>query len=375
MSNRTMLMIGFIVLFCVVFPSARIEHIFTGRFGMTPQPTPNTPNPTPTQRICTNDVTSDTIDHTVCGGVTTYLGDQLRAVFGQIGRNINENLITVGIGSTPDYEIMRKPTPSAATIIITTFPYGLIYGAGFSAPDNLPVPTQRIQSTQQPTAVVTQVPSTTPQKLVTLTVTHIKSPLHTAVPKATVVVVPTSEPTSEPTSLPTSEPTISVPAETATTADIVILPRNILDGFRTHMPPKGYWQSSADGVYLAVGSFRYLQSYYGADAPDKQRFVTLSITIKNTRGPDGKNIYVDRTNFTMIDLDGRQSAASLGSDDLNLPLQAIELAPGEKTGGQLVFLIHKYSAPAQIIVSVANMDDYLSRVTQTIELRVWPIVQ
>jgi hypothetical protein len=56
-------------------------------------------------------------------------------------------------------------------------------------------------------------------------------------------------------------------------------------------------------------------------------------------------------------------------------MQAIELAPGEKIGGQLVFLIGKYSAPAQIIVSVANMDDYLSRVNQTIELRVWPIVQ
>jgi hypothetical protein len=375
MSNRTILMIGFIILFCVVFPSARVEHIFTGRFGMTPQPTPNIPNPTPTQRICTNDATSDTIDHTVCGGVTTYLGDQLRAVFGQIGRNINENLITVGIGSNPDEASNRKPTPSASSIIITTFPYGLIYGAGFGTPNNLPVPTQVIKPTLQPTAMVTQAPSATPQKLVTLTVTRVASPVQTAVPQATEAVLPTSEPTSVPTAMPTVEPTISVTTETTTAATTIILPRNILDGFRTHMPPKGYWQSSADGVYLAVGSFRYLRSYYGADAPDKQRFVTLSITVKNTRGPDGKNIYIDRTNFTMIDLDGRESAASLGSDDLSLPLQAIELAPGEKTGGQLVFLIHKYSAPAQIIVSVANMDDYLSRVDQTIELRVWPIVQ
>jgi hypothetical protein len=369
-----MLMIGFIVLFCVVFPSARVEHVFTGRFGVTPQPTPNMPNPTPTQRICTKDTTSDTIDHTVCGGVTTYLGDQLRAVFGQIGRNINENLVTVGIGNNPDGEITRKPTPSAATIIISTFSYGLIYGAGFTPPDDLVAPTQIIQATQQATAVVTQTPSTTPQKLVTLTATRIKSPMQTAVPKATVVILPTSEPTIMPTSEPTSEPT-SVPAEATTTSDSAILPRNILDGFRTHMPPKGYWQSSADGIYVAVGSFRYLKSYYGADAPEKQRYVTLSITIKNTRAPGDKNIYVDRTNFTMIDLDGRESAASLGSDDLNLPLQAIELAPGEKTGGQLVFLIHKYSAPAQIIISVANMDDYLSRVNQTVELRVWPIVQ
>ena len=370
MSYRTTLFIGFIIIFCVIFPSARIEHVFTGRFGTTPQPIVRPPSPTPT--VCQSEVTSDTIDHTVCGGMTTYFGDQLRAVFGQIGHTISENLAVMGIDNGQGVASNIVPTPPLATIIISTFPYGLIYGAGLSVPINPPVSTQIIQTPMAATAVVTQIPSTTPQKLVTATVTKVKQPLYTAIPQATVVVLPTIVPTSEPTAepVPTSSPLVE-----PTAVGIVLLPRNILDGFRTHMPPKGYWQSSADGVYLAVGSFRYLPNYYGADAPEKQKYVTLSVTIKNTRGPDGKNIYVDRTNFTLIDLDGKQTNALLGSDDLNLPMQAIELAPGEKIGGQLVFLIGKYSAPAQIIVSVANMDDYLSRVNQTIELRVWPIVQ
>ena len=373
MSYRTMLLVGFIVLFCIIFPSARIEHIFTGRFGVTPRPTAETPNPTPTQPVCTTDIASDTIDHTVCGGVANYVSDQVRVIFGQIGRNINENLISIGVVASTDSTSISTPTTTTSSVIITTFPYGLIYGTGFGTANNVPFPTKAVQTPQQPTVAATHIPSTTPQKLVTLTVTTSKRPVHTAIPKATVQALPTAVPTSEPTSAPTSEPT-SAPIEPTTTTSITILPRTILDGFRAHMPPKGYWQNSADGVYLAVGSFRYLTNYYGADAPDKQRFVTLSVTIKNTRAPDGKNIYIDRTNFTMMDLDGRQTTALLGSDDLSLPLQATELAPGEKMGGQLVFLIHKYSAPAQIIVSVANMDEYLSRVNQTIELRVWPIV-
>ncbi len=373
MSYRTMLFIGFIIIFCVIFPSARVEHVFTGRFGSTPQPTLRAPSPTPTPIICQSNTNSDTIDHTVCGGVTTYFGDQLRTVFGQIGHNISENLALVGIGTGSSSVASNiVPTPPATTIIIATFPYGLIYGAGFSVPINPPLPT-RIMPTPQATAViVTQVPSTTPQKLVTLTMTSIKHPVHTATPKASVVVLPTAEPTSEPTA--EVVPTKSIPVE-PTATETTILPQSILDGFRAHMPPKGYWQSNVDGVYLAVGSFRYLNSYYGADAPEKQKYVTLSVTIKNTRAAGSKNIYVDRTNFTMIDIDGRQTTALIGSDDLNLPMQATQLAPGETVGGQLVFLIGHYSAPAQIIVSVANMDDYLSRVTQTLELRVWPIVQ
>jgi|GEM_PF-2162707 len=377
MRYRTILLIGFIILFCVVFPSSRVEHVFTGRFGLTPVPTTNNPIPTPTPRICPTSAASDTIDHTVCGGVPTYLGDQLRAVFGQIGHNINDNLVAIGMNRKPDDVSTTKPTSLAESMIITTFPYGLIYGAGLNTPNNFTIPTTIVQTPQKPNPVATKAPSTTPQKLVTFTATRVKSPAHTAQPTSAPTSLPTSLPTSEPTSLPTSEPTIqptSLPTKATTTSDIPLLPQNILDGFRAHMPPSGYWQSSAQGVYIAVGSFRYLQSYYGADPPLNQRFVTLSVTIKNTRGPDGKNIYIDRTNFTMIDIDGRVTTALISSDDLTSPLQATELAPGEKAGGQLVFLIHKYSAPAQIIVSSANMDDYLSRVNQTIELRVWPIV-
>lgn len=374
MSYRTMLFISFIIIFCVVFPSARVEHVFTGRFGTTPQPTPHATRPTPTPIICKNDVGGDTIDHTVCGGITTYFGDQLRTVFGQIGHNFNENLTMIGVGSGNGSSSASNvlPTPAASTIIIATFPYGLIYGAGFSAPINPPIPTRIVQTPPATAVVVTQAPSSTPQKLVTLTATRIKRPMDTAIPTATVEIIPTALPTSEPTV--EVVPTSSAPVE-STTADTTILPRNILDGFRTHMPPKGYWQSNADGVYIAVGSFHFLKNYYGADAPEKQKYVTLSVTIKNTRAPGSKNIYVDRTNFTMIDLDGKQTTALLGSDDLNLPVQATELAPGEAIGGQLVFMIGKYSAPAQIVISVANMDDYLSRVNQTLELRVWPIIQ
>lgn len=374
MSYGTRLLIGSIIVFCVVFPAAQVTHIFTGQFAATPQRIQRAPSPTPT--ICQQEVNSDTVDYTVCGGITTYFGDQLRVAFGQVGYNINENLALVGIGRSNDVVSNSMPTPAIATIIINTFPYGLIYGAGFDTLANPPLATQVVRTPYIATAIATAVLSTTPQKLVTLTATSGRRTLDTATPVATAVVLPTTIPTSEPTAAPAPEPepTSSLPLE-ATVAPTTLLPRNILDGFRARMPPKGFWQGSTDGVYVAVGSFRFLPSYFGADAPEKQKFVTLSVTVKNTRAPGSLSIYVDRTNFTVTDLDGKTTSILLNSDDLTLPMQATELAPGESVGGQLVFLIGKYSAPAQITVSVANMDTYLTRVDQAIELRVWPIVQ
>jgi hypothetical protein len=140
------------------------------------------------------------------------------------------------------------------------------------------------------------------------------------------------------------------------------------------MPAEGaYWDNSADGVYVAVGSFTYLSEFYSYLPAADHRFVACSVTISNTRS-DGYDIYVDYTNFVLTDIDGKQYPAVTGSDDLVQALRATRVAPGQRVGGQIAFMIKKYAAPGQLTVSVANMDEYVTRTTQTIELRVWPKV-
>jgi hypothetical protein len=168
--------------------------------------------------------------------------------------------------------------------------------------------------------------------------------------------------------------TTNQPAPT-TTATVAVLPQSILESFRAHMPYTGYWEHSSDGIYVAVGGFKYLKEFFGAPAPDGQRYVAMSVTIANMREPSAASIYVDRTYFQLTDIDGNPPQSALSnSTDLKTEFIAQTVAPGARMGGQLIFLIHnKYGVPAQLQVTVANMDTYLTRSSQTVEFRVWPL--
>jgi hypothetical protein len=141
------------------------------------------------------------------------------------------------------------------------------------------------------------------------------------------------------------------------------------------MPYTGYWEHSSDGIYVAVGGFKYLTEFFGAPAPDGHRYVALSVTIANTRAPHEATVYIDRTYFKLTDIDGNPPVSALSnSTDLKTEFLAQTIAPGGRIGGQLIFLIaNKYGVPAQLTVTVTNMDPYLSQNSQTVELRVWPL--
>lgn len=159
-----------------------------------------------------------------------------------------------------------------------------------------------------------------------------------------------------------------------TTTAVALLPQPILDTFRAHMPYTGYWEHSSDGIYVAVGGFKYLTEFFGAPAPDGQRYVALSVTIANTREQGAASVYIDRTYFQLTDIDGNPPQAALNnSTDLKTEFLAQTVAPGARVGGQLVFLLPKYGVPKQLTVTVAQMDSEMSRTSQTVEFRVWPL--
>ena len=171
----------------------------------------------------------------------------------------------------------------------------------------------------------------------------------------------------------TITPVIDTPLASVSTVPLLSAP--ILETFRSHMPYTGYWEHSSDGIYVAVGGFKYLTEFFGAPAPDGQRYVAMSVTIANTRAPNEATVYIDRTYFQLTDIDGNPPQSALNSStDLKTEFIAQTIAPGARMGGQLIFLIpNKYGVPAQLTVTVANMDTYLTRSSQTVEFRVWPL--
>jgi len=168
--------------------------------------------------------------------------------------------------------------------------------------------------------------------------------------------------------------TATTDATATSTATMPLLPQPILDTFRAHMPYTGYWEHSSDGIYVAVGGFNYLTEFFGTPAPYGKRYVALSVTIANTRNHGSASVYIDRTYFQLTDIDENPPQSALNSStDLKTEFLAQTVAPGARVGGQLVFLLPKYGVPKQLTVTVANMDGVISRTSQTIELRVWPL--
>ena len=355
MSYRNITIIAAVVLFCIVFPSAQVRHAFSDRAAAPAVPTPYAPT---TDAAC-DSANDQTVDHTVCGNVIQHF-------LAVIMQNVRGNLALVGIVDT------RTDTSAAVGDVVT----GPGSGAMVQPPTAvtrataIPVVTQTTQpSATMPRRMQTHTP--TLQRLQTITVSATAAQSPPVVQATQTVVVVATE-----TSVPATETSMPATATTAppTATAVVLLPQSILDGFRTRMPVAGYWESNKDGVYVAVGSFKYLRTFYSSEAPDTKRFVVCSILIANTRSSGSIDVYVDRTNISLTDIDGKQTTALVASDDLDYALQASRVAPGQRVGGQIAFLVDRYAAPAQITLSTANMDEYLTRTIQTIELRVWPIV-
>lgn len=353
MSYRNIAIITAVVLFSLVFPSARIRHTFSDWDGAPAAPTLPTPIVNPDCGAPDNAPANSG----QCGNVIQLMVDT-------IIQNVQSNLALVGFldlqNDAPTRVADSVPAPGAIQPPVTAI----------ASATAVRMVTQTVPpSATKPRSIPTQTP--TLQRFQTITVSAT-----TARVAQIIQVTNTAETAITPINLPATDsyPQATDTPAPATATAVVLLPQSILDGFRSRMPVAGYWENNKDGVYVAVGSFKYLRTFYSSEAPDTKRFVVCSILIANTRSSGGLDVYVDRTNITLTDIDGKQTSAVVASDDLDQALQASRVAPGQRVGGQIAFLVDRYAAPGQITISSANMDEYLSRTTQTIELRVWPIV-
>ena len=224
------------------------------------------------------------------------------------------------------------------------------------------VPTPSITPTPIPTSSATATIHITPQPSMTPTMPVATVEIHT-----TTTITPTVvDATATPEILATATPIV--------TPTVVLLPNSITDGFRSKMPKKGYWWGSSDGLYIAIGNFSYINSFYSNDAESFQKYVTFSITVRNNRDPDAPAITIDPTKMTLIDLNRRQSTVYRDYIHLDQAFLKTTITPGQSDGGQLIFVIERFAAPAQLIVTYTNADQPDVPHTQTIEFQVWPTI-
>jgi hypothetical protein len=155
--------------------------------------------------------------------------------------------------------------------------------------------------------------------------------------------------------------------------DVAILPDQELVKYITTMPNQGYWESSQTDVYLAMTSPLYLSVFYDKPAKPGYRFITMSVLVRNQRPADGAPIYYDFSYIFLKDLEGRRYQTSVLAHKLALPVRATTLKPGESAVGQLIYEIPIDTAPAQLEMNFANMDEWVSRWETTFELRTWPL--
>ena len=154
----------------------------------------------------------------------------------------------------------------------------------------------------------------------------------------------------------------------------LLLPADILAGFGYRMPVDGYWEHSAQGIYVAASTFRYQKKFYNTPIATNHRFVSMAILVKNQRELSGFGVYYDYRYINLIDTLGRRYAATTTVMHLATPILGTSLNPGQLYGGQMIFDIPEDAIPAQLECSFANLDSNQSRFQQTIELRVWPII-
>lgn len=155
---------------------------------------------------------------------------------------------------------------------------------------------------------------------------------------------------------------------------IPLLPAEVVAGFGYRMPVDGYWEHSAQGIYIAASTFRYQKLFYDTPIADKHRFVSMAILVKNQRKWPEAGVYYDYRYINLIDTLGRRYAATTTVMYLATPILGTTLNPGQFYGGQMIFDIPDDAIPAQLECNFANLDTNQSRFQQTIELRVWPII-
>ena len=269
-----------------------------------------------------------------------------------------------------------------------------------NAPARLPTITPSVVTqadtltTDTMTWILENVRIATPQVFVTATSEAATATIAPASP--TVVGGAVATATNEPTSL-TLQATATVPASdtitttpvvasdtpiptpridvfTAATPTRVLLPAQILDGFRYRMPVNGYWYAQNDGIRFAVSSIQYASQLYSSVPASNRRFVTMTIQISNLRSSSQPAIYLDRTYMSIIDIDGNSWQSELITEELGKPFMATTVLPGQSVYGQVAFLLDENGAPGQLVIAYANNDAYLSRASTSIELRVWPTI-
>ncbi len=170
----------------------------------------------------------------------------------------------------------------------------------------------------------------------------------------------TQTPVAEPVGEPEAEP-VAVPV-------VNLLPDSVLATFIEYrMPTDGYWQASEHGIYSAVTNIRYLRTFSSFNAPRGQRFVSMSVQYRNDRQPNLATEYCGPELYTLIDLKDGEHPLDFRYVALRGYMHGAMVDPGQRTGGQLLFLIDSDTAPKQLRVQT-------NAGIVTIELRVWPIV-
>lgn len=151
-----------------------------------------------------------------------------------------------------------------------------------------------------------------------------------------------------------------------------ILPTAVLDTFRTNMPFNGFWQTSVNGLTFAVSTIRYTDSFYSIAAPLDHKWVTFTVFIKNNREYGQPAVYADYTYITILDLEGNRHTVAAHVEKLDLPFPPGKIHPQTYVVGQMLMAIPSNTGVAQVEFNGANMDEYVTRFSHTLELRVTP---
>lgn len=146
----------------------------------------------------------------------------------------------------------------------------------------------------------------------------------------------------------------------------------ILRSWRKSMPT-GYWQTSSQGIQIAVSSFTYHEHFYSVLAKPYMKYVAFTLQVRNTRDSNDAAAYTDYSYIGLIDTDGNRYSASPMLKYLATPFVPTTVSPGGVVTGQLLFEVPYTTAPAQIEINIANLDSNVSRFGQTVELRIPPL--
>lgn len=158
-----------------------------------------------------------------------------------------------------------------------------------------------------------------------------------------------------------------------TDTGIAILPSTASDTFRSNMPYAGFWQSQVNGIKFASTAFYYHKSFYGIPAPEGKKWLTFTVLVQNARAGSDPAAYIDRSYIAVIDLDGNRHTVATPVRYLDMPITPSTIYPGNQMVGQMLMLIPESTGVAQVEFNIANMDQYVSRFSHVMEIRVEPI--